>query len=91
MDIEIYRNDDKEVLNFVSYRRTGEDGVDFVLQHKIHGVEMGHITLHPDGAIHVKGRNTTYVTRAINNGFAGFRPQVSVGLKDFANIVKGSL
>ena len=42
-------------INEVVYDRTDGKGVDYVKQIKINGVEVGHITEHPDGTIHIHG------------------------------------
>ena len=42
-------------INHVTYERTDGKGEDEVEQTKINGVEVGHITKHPDGTIHKFG------------------------------------
>ena len=61
------------LLNFVVYTSTTGSGDDEVLQHKYHGVEMSHVTRHPDGTVNFRTeRDGNWLRQFVNNNLAGF-------------------
>jgi len=78
-----------DVLNFVVYRSTTGDGDDLVLQHKTMGIEMAHVTLHPDGAFNVREKRSAAALRAIVRAdLAGFSPVPSAALREFLSRIR---
>lgn len=89
---ESYRKGEHDVLNFVVYQSTTVTGDDEVLQHKLAGAEMAHVTLHPDGTINLRiKRDASYLKRFIGDGLLGFEPQPSERLKTFIGKVKDKI
>jgi len=86
---ETYQNDNGDILNYVTYNT--KYGGDEVLQHKKHGTELAHITLHPDGAYLRVKRNGRPLVGFVNNGMAGFSPSPSIKLQAFLRRVKGNV
>lgn len=81
---ETYKNENGDVLNFSTHG-------DPVLQHKRHGVEFSHITLHDDGP-HVRvTRNAGPLKRFVQNNLSGFSPTPSARLKAFLRVIKYSI
>lgn len=55
------------------YTSTTGSEEDEVLQHKDHGVEMSHITRHPDGSVNFSvERDGNWMTQFMSNNLAGF-------------------
>ena len=80
------------LLHFVVYTSTTGSGEDEVLQHKYHGVEMSHITLHPDGSVNFRvERDGNWMIQFMSNNLAGFTPQPSPRLNGFLLVVKDRL
>ena len=80
------------LLNFVVYTSTTGPGEDEVLQHKYHGVEMSHITRHPDGSVNFRvERDGNWMTQFMSNNLAGFTPRPSPRLSGFLLVVKDRL
>ena len=85
---------DLDLLNFVVYRSTSVPGEDEVLQHKTHGVEMAHITLHPDGTVNLRERMPGSGRRLkgfVSSGLLGFTPRPSKRLETFLRRVRAKL
>jgi len=80
------------LLNFVVYTSTTGTGEDEVLQHNYHGVEMSHITRHPDGSVNFRiERDGNWMIQFMSNNLAGFTPQPSPRLSKFLLVVKDRL
>lgn len=80
------------LLNFVVYTSTTGSGEDEVLQHKYHGVEMSHITRHPDGSVNFRiERDGSWMIQFMSNNLAGFTPPPSPRLSKFLLVVKDRL
>jgi len=86
---ETYKNDAGDVLNYATY--STDKGVDEVLQHKKHGSEMAHITLHPDGVYVREKRNASDLKRFVRNGLEGFSPSPSPKLEQFLRSVRNKI
>jgi hypothetical protein len=81
---EKYQGSAGNVFNFVVYTRTDGLGDDEVLQHKLHGVELAHITLHPGGVVNVRStRDPEPLRAAVRSGLAGCTPAPSARLREF--------
>jgi len=87
--VERLRNNNGDVLNYIAYSDADE-----VLQHKKHGVEMAHITLHPDRA-HIRTKRSKAHADAliafVKSDLSGFMPSPSQALRNFIRIVKPQL
>jgi hypothetical protein len=80
------------VLNFVIYRSTTGDGDDEVLQHKVAGAEMAHITLHPAGSLNLRERRSASRLREfVAADLAGFSPLPSGALRQFLSRVRNRI
>jgi len=86
---ERYENDNGDILNYVTY--STKFGGDEVLQHKKHGTEMAHITLHPDGVYVREKRSSRALIRFVNNRLSGFSPSPSIKLQAFLRRVQGHI
>lgn len=86
---EKYKNDAGDELNYATYAT--KEGGDEVLQHKKHGTEMAHITLHPDGVYFRETRNGNDLKRFVKNGLEGFSPSPSPKLKQFLMNVRNKI
>lgn len=87
--VEKLTNANGDVLNYTNY-----SGNDEVLQHKKHGLEMAHITLHPDGVYVRTKRGPAFATelkKFVKSNLAGFSPTPSINLKNFIRKVKNSV
>ncbi len=86
-ETENYTSGGGHELNFAIYTRTiGKEKAktDYVLQHKIYGVETAHITLHPDGRVNFhSGKTEKYLQEAIDNRLFGYSPSPSKRLEEF--------
>ena len=77
------------VLNFVIYTSTTAPGEDDVPQHKYHGAEMSHITLHPDGSVNFRvERDRNWMVQFLTADLSGFSPVPSARLRNFIQTVK---
>ena len=80
------------LLNFVVYTSTTGPGEDEVLQHKYHGVEMSHVTRHPDGSVNFRvERDGNWMIQFMSNNLAGFTPRPLPRLSEFLLVVKDRL
>ncbi|HEY8925819.1 MAG TPA: hypothetical protein VIU64_15635 [Polyangia bacterium] len=81
---EKYQGVAGNTFNFVVYVRPDGLGEDEVLQHKLHGVELAHITLHPGGVVNVRAtRDAQPLRTAVLAGMAGCAPAPSARLQAF--------
>ena len=82
----------EHLLIYVVYASTTAAGNDEVLQHKLMGAEMAHITLHPNGVVNFRvKRNRNFLERFVGSDLAGFIPAPSERLKTFLARVKTRL
>ena len=83
-----------DVLNFVVYRSKSGLGEDEVLQHKTLGIELAHVTSHPDGSVNLRERAPGAGKRLlgfVRNGLLGFSPRPSQRLEKFLRRVRPDL
>ncbi len=89
---EQYEIDANSKLNFVVYKSTTGVGNDEVLQHKLHGTEMAHVTLHPGDQVNLrKTRDATLLIKAIKDRMVGVEPAPSERLRQFIEAVKDKI
>ncbi len=83
-----------DTLNFVVYRSTAFPGEDEVLQHKRGGVELAHITLHPDSTVNFHETRPglgRHLRQFVSSGLAGFSPAPSRRLVRFLGRIRPKL
>jgi hypothetical protein len=81
-----------EEINYVVYQSRSGLGKDEVLQHKFHGTETAHITIHPDGTINFREkRSRTYLHAAVKSMMAEFTPRISPEVRSFIERVEGRI